>query len=156
MANLSKSLAAYTDVNQVLLAAMEQGELALEFPNVSQAVTFVARCNRYRVMLRQESALRGGPHASPYDILVISRKNADSRVTIKPRGTNFTIIRVADGGEVSIDPVAPIIIPSVDVLPPSPPEPSVAPAPKSEDDFLDDIDREIRERAAKRGVKNGD
>lgn len=153
MANLSKSLAAYTDVNQVLLAAMEQGELALEFENISQAVTFVARCNRYRVMLRQESALRGGPHVSPYDILVISRRNAGTKVTIKPRGTNFTITRVSDGEEVSIDPVAPITLPEVDVLPPSPPEVAER---KSEADFLDDIDKEIRERAAKRSAKNGD
>ena len=87
----SNSLVAYPDCEAAFHTALNRGTIHLTFPSVSAAASFVARANKYRVLLRERSAENGGPHESIYDSIIIRRPARGAVVIFEPRSIDFTI-----------------------------------------------------------------
>lgn len=98
----SESVKSYTDVHQAFEAAGINGELTLRFATPAEAVTWASRANKYRVILRKQNAAAGRDFACAFDHLIVSRKNGEPSITLRPRGFNFRAF-TPDGREVSFD-----------------------------------------------------
>lgn len=100
----SNSVAAFPDCEAAFATALAKGTIHLTFPSVGAAASFLARANKYRVLLREAAADAGKPAVSPYDSLILRRPNRGSVVVIEPRLPEFTI---TTSSGVEIAPVAP-------------------------------------------------
>lgn len=135
MARYSKSVLSYTDVHQAFEAAGREGELTLEFETTAQAVTWGGRANAYRVLLRNQNAAAGREFACEFDHLVVSRKNGESKIVLRPRGYGFKAFG-KDGTPIEFTQK------TLDGPVPTPYEKSVAEA--EVDAFLDDYEKETK------------
>lgn len=107
MAKFSRSVAAYTDVDQILRRVVTNGRLTLTFDKTSDAAKFAARANAYRVLLRNLEREAGRPEISPYDHLMIRKPltpegTASCNIVVEPRGFNMVKIVDEDGNEVKL------------------------------------------------------
>lgn len=90
----TRSLASYSDVEQLLNRVLTSGPINLQFISRQQATRFIARANKFRVLWRQEEERKGREYASPYDHLSFSRIPEEDGsylggVRLAPRGYNF-------------------------------------------------------------------
>lgn len=111
----SRSVAAFPDCEAAFATALAKGTIHLSFPSVGAAASFLARANKYRVLLREAAVDAGKPAVSPYDSLILRRPNRGSVVVLEPRLPEFTI--TTPSGE-EIAPVAPPAL-SDPIQPPS-------------------------------------
>lgn len=89
MAKFSQSVKSYVDVHQAFEAAGLNGGVVLTFATPQKAVTWAARANAYRVLLRKMNEAEGREHSCEFDHLMVKRAPGDELVRIEPRGFDF-------------------------------------------------------------------